>query len=75
MNTEFSRLVGMIELAQEIDTLLSGFGISFLSLDITRNADKIIDSPQQYIPRTDHRIRRAVVELVKEWRELRYYEV
>lgn len=75
MSTDFSRLVGMIELAQEIDSLLSGFGVTFRSLDITRNADLIIENPHQYMPRTDHRVRRAVVELVREWKELRYYEV
>lgn len=71
MRTEFSRLVGMIELAHEIDRLLSAFGLTFLSLDITKNADLIIDNPHQYMPGTDHRVRRAVVKLVREWRDLR----
>lgn len=72
MITEFSKLVAMIELAGKIDNLLSGVGISYQSLDLTRNASKIIDNPKAYMPRTDHRVRAAVVALVKEWIELRY---
>lgn len=69
--TEFSRLVAMIELAGQIDNILAGAGITYQSLDLSRNANKIIDNPKRYIPRTDHRVRAAVVELVKEWQELR----
>jgi hypothetical protein len=69
--TEFSRLVAMIELAGQIDNILAGAGITYQSLDLSRNANKIIDNPKRYIPRTDHRVRSAVVELVKEWQELR----
>lgn len=75
MNTEFSRLVAMIELAGQIDNILSGVGVTCQSLDLPRNANKIIGDPKRYIPRTDHRIRSAVVALVKEWKELRYCEV